>query len=215
MPPSADEAPIPAHLYVCQHASGEVILPGDALAGWNEGLAEGLEVRRDLGRIRHLWDMLGPDGRSRRTDVVIENETLVTIGRTGAGDVEIAEGIEPRTRYPERLFDLRTLRVACRASAAEGRALAGRADVVEALVGELNRDLEGTLRARYEAWLAAQSPYPRGIDHRYRVPLGRRWKAAVIRDRTDLTEAQADELAGFGYPGAMEVRIELAPREDG
>lgn len=199
-----------ANLYVCEYDGGKTIAPGGDIRLWNEGLETPLTVRRDLGRVEHSWVVLEAGVRKVRTDHVTADGTLVMLPADGQmGQPNIVHDVEPTVSIPTELFPEDHLQTAVRTSTSEDGELADLSQDLDELAAQINRDAESAFRSRYEEWLDEQTPYPKGTNQQYEIPLDVEWKRDVIRQTTELTAEQATELAEMGYPSSMCVMIDV------
>lgn len=203
------------HLYVCEYRDSETLLVGHDVGAWNEGLADTLRVRRDLGRIVHSWVVTEAGVRKLRTDHVTDRDlfVLVPASESHLDHPVVVEDADPTVEFPTALLKHGHVTTAVRDADPSGDLTAEELDSLESdahdVVERVNDGIEAAFEERYESWRADQGAYPEGRDFGYEVPLDAEWKRSVIAERTDLSAPQVDLLATAGYPSSMRVRVDV------
>ncbi|WP_254533232.1 hypothetical protein [Natrinema gelatinilyticum] len=207
---SSDQELSAANLYVCEYDGGKTIAPGGDINLWNEGLETPLTVRRDFGQIEHSWIVLEAGVRKVRTEHVTDDGKLVRLPVDGQmGQPSIVHDVDSTVSIPTELFPEGHLQTAVRTSISEGGELATLAEDLDEISAEINRNAESAFRSRYEEWIGEQVPYPKGTNQQYEIPLDVEWKRDVIKRSTELTDAQATEIARMGFPSTMRVTVNV------
>lgn len=204
------------HLYVCEYDGQETISLGADIELWNEGLEEGLTVRRSLGRIVHSWVVTEAGVRERRMDHVTDAGKFVMIPTTDATQSHpvIVEDADPTLHFPTELFTVGQINTAVKGAdpeddSIEADELAELQDSARAIADRINDGIEAEFEARYEEWRAGEGAYPEGKDFAYEIPLAADWKRRVVSERTDLSAAQVELLATVGFPSSMRVTVDV------
>lgn len=208
MPDTKDLEEIPPNnMFVCEYDGQRTIVPGRDVQLWNDGLDGDLEPVRDLGTIVHSWQVTGSGNESivRADQYLTEADYLITASaEPQATESRIESDVDVSVEIPTTLFQPQHV-----AAASKSADTTPFDDSPAAIATAINENVADELRTRYEAWRMQQSPYPRGRDHGYDIPLHTDWKRRVLTEQTSLSDSEVNVLVDFGYPFSMRVDVRV------